>query len=172
MMILCVHIWKVSSEDLWRKPLSSLEEDILNTQRVGQRRWNCGKGRQRQRPVSDYGQFASRKFFIPKNDLPVQPPNMDFTDSEDTTDASCVDSQPQQYTIIQHHENQKRRPISVIGGFNVYENNSEQMEDLLTVQVRWHFCYLFYTEWNFSILLNKGSSEKPGNLGRWASHRW
>ncbi|XP_055492921.1 uncharacterized protein LOC129698081 isoform X3 [Leucoraja erinacea] len=125
---------EVSSEDLWRKPLSSLEEDILNTQRVGQRRWNCGKGRQRQRPVSDYGQFASRKFFIPKNDLPVQPPNMDFTDSEDTTDASCVDSQPQQYTIIQHHENQKRRPISVIGGFNVYENNSEQMEDLLTVQ--------------------------------------
>ncbi|XP_078258548.1 uncharacterized protein LOC144595217 isoform X3 [Rhinoraja longicauda] len=126
---------EVSSEDLWRKPLSSLEEEIMNTQRVGQRRWNCGKGRQRQRPLSDYGQFASRKFSIPENDLPVQPPNMDFTDCEDTTDASCVDSQPQQYTIIQQNGNQKRRPISVIGGFNVYENNSEQMEDHLTVQL-------------------------------------
>ncbi|XP_051881812.1 uncharacterized protein LOC127575773 isoform X2 [Pristis pectinata] len=126
---------EVSSEDQLRKPLSSLEEEKTNTHRAGQRRWNCGKGRQRQRPLSDYGQFATRKFSIPENDLPIQPPEMDFADCEGNTEASCVDSQTQKYTTIQQRGNEKRRPISVIGGFNIYgSNKSEEMEDLFTVQ--------------------------------------
>ncbi|XP_067842141.1 uncharacterized protein [Heptranchias perlo] len=126
---------EVSSEDQWRKPLPSQEEEKTDAQKVGQRRWNSGKGRQRQRPLSDYGQFASRKFSIPENGVPVQPQKMNLAETEDTTETSCADSQPQKCATVQHHRNRKRRPISVIGGVSIYGNNqSEEMEDLLTVQ--------------------------------------
>ncbi|XP_067889715.1 uncharacterized protein [Heterodontus francisci] len=101
---------EVSSEDQWRKPLPSHEEEKTDAQKVGQRRWNSWKGRQRQRPLSDY-------------------------ENEDTTEASCVDSQPQKCASVQLHRNRKRRPISVIGGVSIYGNNqSEEIEDLLTIQ--------------------------------------
>ncbi|XP_069747520.1 uncharacterized protein [Narcine bancroftii] len=121
-----------SSEDQWRKPLPFLEEEKINLQRIGQRRW---QGRQRQRPLSDYGQFVSRKFSIPENGLPIQLPKMDFVDSEGIIDALRDDSKPLKCTNFQQHGNQKRRPISIIGGFNIYGiNKSEEMEDFLTVQ--------------------------------------
>ncbi|XP_041055887.1 uncharacterized protein LOC121284462 isoform X1 [Carcharodon carcharias] len=126
---------EVSSEDQWRKPLPSQEEEKTDAQKIGQKKWNSWKGRQRQRPLSDYGQFANRKLSILENGFPIQPQKIDPAGNEDATDVSCVDSQPQKCASVQLHRNQKRRPISVIGGVSIYGNNhSEEMEDLLTVQ--------------------------------------
>ncbi|GCB68035.1 hypothetical protein scyTo_0008163 [Scyliorhinus torazame] len=125
---------EVSPEDQWRKPLSSQEEEKTDAQKISQR-WNSWKGRQRQRPLSDYGQFSSRKFSIPENGFPIQPQKIDLAENEDATDAPCIDSQPEKCVSVPRHRNQKRRPISVIGGVSIYGNNrSEEMEDLFTIQ--------------------------------------
>ncbi|XP_072899843.1 uncharacterized protein [Hemitrygon akajei] len=124
----------VSGMDEKKDEVSSLEDEKTNTQRIAQRRWNCGKGRLRQRPLSDCGQFASINFSIPENGLPIQPQKMEFGDCEGSTETSCVDSQAQKYTSIQQYRNEKRRPISVIDGFNIYGNNKSEEMDLFTVQ--------------------------------------
>ncbi|XP_078078965.1 spermatogenesis-associated protein 13-like isoform X2 [Mustelus asterias] len=126
---------EVSSEDQWRKPLPSQEEEKTVAQKIGQRNGNSWKGRQRQRPLSDYGQFSSGKLSIPENGFPIQPQKIDPTENEDATDTPYIDSQPQKCATVQFHRNQKRRPISVIGGVSTYGNiRSEELEDLLTIQ--------------------------------------
>ncbi|XP_048453886.1 uncharacterized protein LOC109917764 [Rhincodon typus] len=122
---------EVSSEDQWTNQLPSAEDEKTDGQKFGQKRWNSWKSRQRQRPLSDYGQFASRKFSIPENGLPIQSQKIDTTENEVT----IVDSQPEKCVSIQLHRNQKRRPISIIGGASIYGNNrSEEIVDLLTIQ--------------------------------------
>ncbi|GCC27421.1 uncharacterized protein [Chiloscyllium punctatum] len=122
---------EVSSEDQWRNQPPSTEDEKTDGLKVGQRRWNSWKSRQRQRPLSDYGQFANTKFSIPENGLPIQSQKIDTAENEVTV----VDSQPEKCVSIQLHRNPKRRPISVIGGASIYENNrSEEIVDLLTIQ--------------------------------------
>ncbi|XP_048388882.1 uncharacterized protein spata13 isoform X2 [Stegostoma tigrinum] len=122
---------EVSSDDQWTNQLPSTEDEKADGQKVGQNRWNSWKSRQQQRPLSDYGQFACRKFSIPENGLPIQSQKIDTTENEVT----IVDSQPEKCVSIQLHRNQKRRPISIIGGASIYGNNrSEEIVDLLTIQ--------------------------------------
>eukprot|EP00062_Callorhinchus_milii_P015263 gi/632965319/ref/XP_007898831.1/ PREDICTED: spermatogenesis-associated protein 13 isoform X2 [Callorhinchus milii] len=126
---------EVSSEDQWRKASPLQEEEKVDAQKAVERRWSSGKARQRQRPLSDYGQLASRKFSIPEDGVPSQPQKTDSAGARDSVDGSSMDSQPRKFAVVQRHRNRKRRPISVIGGVSFYGSDQpEEMDHLLAVQ--------------------------------------
>ncbi|MBN3281552.1 SPT13 protein, partial [Polyodon spathula] len=88
------------------------------------------KGRSRQRPLSDYGQLANRKFSIPEHSVAVESQDMECTEGEEQT----VLSHPHTTTAGGQHRSRKHRPISVIGVSFYSSPKAEEIEDLLLAQ--------------------------------------
>lgn len=125
---------KVVTDDSWRRG-SSQDEEKPDAQRVPRRRWGSGR-RSRPRPLSDYGQLASRSSSIPEDAVAASPQGEDCVDGDGA--ASVTSSRPaDQSAPVAHAKGaRRRRPISVIGGVSFYGNNqTEEIENLLT-QVR------------------------------------
>uniref|UniRef100_A0A8C1HBG3 Spermatogenesis associated 13 n=2 Tax=Cyprinus carpio TaxID=7962 RepID=A0A8C1HBG3_CYPCA len=79
-------------------------------------------GRSRPRPVSDYGQLASSKYCIPEEDRESE--TMDYTSQKDyNSNGSYTESnRPKNGHVCTQTESRKRRPISVIGGVDLYSS--------------------------------------------------
>uniref|UniRef100_A0A671SZ73 Spermatogenesis-associated protein 13-like n=1 Tax=Sinocyclocheilus anshuiensis TaxID=1608454 RepID=A0A671SZ73_9TELE len=79
-------------------------------------------GRSRPRPVSDYGQLASSKYCIPEEDRESE--TMDYTSQKDyNSNGSYTEShRPENGHVCTQTESRKRRPISVIGGVDLYSS--------------------------------------------------
>lgn len=121
------------NEDDWQ-PGSAQEEEQTEAARVSRRRWGSGR-RTRPRPLSDYGQLASRSLSIPEDAVAADPPGDDHVDGM---------QQPRVTTTGQDARapsgcsmgGWRRRPISVIGGVSFYGNTQAEDVENLLVQVR------------------------------------
>ncbi|XP_023570809.1 spermatogenesis-associated protein 13 isoform X1 [Octodon degus] len=120
---------KVTSEP-WR-PGSSQEEERTEAARISKRKWGSGR-RTRPRPLSDYGQLASRSSSIPEDSVAVHLQSKDCTDGPPP--ASVASASPADQTSTGcPRGGRRRRPISVIGGVSLYGGTqAEEMENLLT----------------------------------------
>lgn len=113
----------------------SQEEERTEAQRISRRRWGSGR-RSRPRPLSDYGQLASRSLSIPEDSIAVGPQKQDTVDSAPRLSTASMDPADQNATLGCTRGGRRKRPISVIGGVSFYGNSqTEDMENLLT-QVR------------------------------------
>lgn len=127
---------EVFTEESWRWG-SSLEEERTEAQRisVSRRRWGSGR-RSRPRPLSDYGQLASRSLSIPEDSIAVDPQKEDIVDSGHQLSMASMVPAGQKAALCCSRGGRRRRPISVIGGVSFYGNSqTEAIENLLT-QVR------------------------------------
>ncbi|KAF6119796.1 hypothetical protein HJG60_010202 [Phyllostomus discolor] len=127
---------EVFTEESWRRG-PSLEEERTEAQRisVSRRRWGSGR-RSRPRPLSDYGQLASRSLSIPEDSIAVDPQKEDIVDSGHQLSMASMVPAGQKAALCCSRGGQRRRPISVIGGVSFYGNSqTEAIENLLT-QVR------------------------------------
>ncbi|XP_015196954.2 uncharacterized protein spata13 isoform X2 [Lepisosteus oculatus] len=98
---------EVAAEDGWR---SSLAGDGMP------RGGGAGRDRTRPRPLSDYGQLADRALSIPEDGV--------------VEECGAGEARP---SSAQQLWRRKRRPISVIGGVDLFAHPSpEEMEELLT----------------------------------------
>ncbi|XP_016135775.1 spermatogenesis-associated protein 13 isoform X2 [Sinocyclocheilus grahami] len=86
-------------------------------------------GRSRPRPVSDYGQLASSKYCIPEEDRESE--TMDYTSQKDyNSNGSYTEShRPENGHVCTQTESRKRRPISVIGGVDLYSSPTTEQKD-------------------------------------------
>ncbi|KAL1248643.1 hypothetical protein QQF64_021961, partial [Cirrhinus molitorella] len=86
-------------------------------------------GRCRPRPVSDYGQLASSKYCIPEEDRESE--TMDYTSQKDyNTNGSCMESnRPENGHVCTQSESRKRRPVSVIGGVDLFSSPTAEQKD-------------------------------------------
>lgn len=86
-------------------------------------------GRSRPRPVSDYGQLASSKYCIPEEDRESE--SMDYTSQKDyNSNGSYTESnRPENGLVCTQTESRKRRPISVIGGVDLYSSPTDEQKD-------------------------------------------
>ncbi|XP_021329453.1 spermatogenesis-associated protein 13 isoform X1 [Danio rerio] len=86
-------------------------------------------GRSKPRPVSDYGQLASSKFCILEEDRELE--NMDYTSQKDyISNGSYIESsRPENGHVCTQKESRKRRPISVIGGVDLYSSQPAEQKD-------------------------------------------
>uniref|UniRef100_A0A8C1WEX3 Spermatogenesis associated 13 n=1 Tax=Cyprinus carpio TaxID=7962 RepID=A0A8C1WEX3_CYPCA len=86
-------------------------------------------GRSRPRPVSDYGQLASSKYCIPEEDRESE--TMDYTSQKDyNSNGSYTESnRPKNGHVCTQTESRKRRPISVIGGVDLYSSPTAEQKD-------------------------------------------
>ncbi|XP_045050459.2 spermatogenesis-associated protein 13 isoform X4 [Desmodus rotundus] len=124
---------EVFTEESWRWG-SSLEEERTEAQRisVSTRRWGSGR-RSRPRPLSDYGQLASRSLSIPEDSIAVDPQKEDIVDSGHQLSMASMVPADQKAAMGCPRGGQRRRPISVIGGVSFYGNSqTEAIENLLT----------------------------------------
>ncbi|XP_049723106.1 spermatogenesis-associated protein 13 isoform X3 [Elephas maximus indicus] len=118
---------EVVTDEHWRRA-SAQNEEKAEAQRIPRRRWGSGK-RSRPRPLSDYGQSASRSLSIPEDSVAVDAQKMDFVDGEHQPGMVPTDAAPLGFP----KGSRRRRPISVIGGVSFYGNNpAEEIETLLT----------------------------------------
>ncbi|XP_073686544.1 spermatogenesis-associated protein 13 [Garra rufa] len=86
-------------------------------------------GRCRPRPVSDYGHLASSKYCIPEEDR--ESDTMDYTSQKDyNTNGSYIESsRPENGHVCTQTESRKRRPISVIGGVDLFSSPTAEQKD-------------------------------------------
>ncbi|XP_006832114.1 PREDICTED: uncharacterized protein LOC102825659 [Chrysochloris asiatica] len=118
---------EVVTEEHWQRA-STQDEDGAETQRSPSRRWGSGK-RARPRPLSDYGQSASRSLSIPEDAVTVDTQKMDFVDGEHSPGLAPMGAAP----VGCPKGSRRRRPMSVIGGVSFYRNSpAEELETLLT----------------------------------------
>ncbi|XP_052398850.1 spermatogenesis-associated protein 13 isoform X1 [Carassius gibelio] len=84
-------------------------------------------GRSKPRPVSDYGQLASSKYCIPEENRESE--TMDYTSQKDyNTNGSYTESNRPENGQT---ESRKRRPISDIGGVDLFSSpTAEQKDDI------------------------------------------
>ncbi|XP_044633367.1 spermatogenesis-associated protein 13 isoform X2 [Equus asinus] len=121
---------EVVTEESWRRG-SSQEEERTEAQRITRRRWGSGR-RSRPRPLSDYGQLASRSLSIPEDSVAVDPQKEDILDSDHQPSMASTDPADHNPAVGGPKGSRRRRPISVIGGVSFYGNNqTEEIENLL-----------------------------------------
>ncbi|XP_070096248.1 spermatogenesis-associated protein 13 isoform X11 [Equus przewalskii] len=121
---------RVVTEESWRRG-SSQEEERTEAQRITRRRWGSGR-RSRPRPLSDYGQLASRSLSIPEDSVAVDPQKEDIVDSDHQPSMASTDPADHNPAVGGPKGSRRRRPISVIGGVSFYGNNqTEEIENLL-----------------------------------------
>ncbi|XP_035272123.1 uncharacterized protein spata13 isoform X2 [Anguilla anguilla] len=108
-------------------------------------------GRTRPRPLSDYGQLVGRKISIPEEDaeypneearrgLPAEYNSNGISFSKENHNGKCGHSSSHEncngnselrWSTSQENQHRKQRPISVIGGVDLYSSpSSEEKEDL------------------------------------------
>ncbi|XP_045422701.1 spermatogenesis-associated protein 13 isoform X2 [Lemur catta] len=122
---------EVVAGDPWR-PGSSQEEERTEAQRISRRRWGSGR-RPRPRPLSDYGQLASRSLSIPEDSVAADPQGEDRVDGDPQASVAAGGPADQNTSVGCPRGARRRRPISVIGGVSFYGNNqTEEIENLLT----------------------------------------
>ncbi|XP_037656593.1 spermatogenesis-associated protein 13 isoform X3 [Choloepus didactylus] len=121
---------EVVTDEAWRRT-SPQDEERTEAQRVTRRRWGSGK-RSNPRPLSDYGQWASRSLSIPEDSVAEDTRKMAFVESENQPSPAPTDATEQNASIGCPKGSRRRRPISMIGGVSFYGNNqTEEIEDLL-----------------------------------------
>lgn len=97
-------------------PASSCDTPVSS---VPRRRAN----RNRPRPISDYGQLICRKYAAPKEEVELQGDAQEEHNADDTHDEphsqenSCGNG---------HMDSRRRRPISVIGGVDLFASPDEK----------------------------------------------
>lgn len=92
-------------------------------------------GRQRPRPVSDYGQLISRTNSVPEKAVEQQAKDMkaDALLQKDCTGGFCENQEnPNGCCINGDVQNRRHRPLSVIGGVDVYPPNAEDKDERLS----------------------------------------
>ncbi|KAK7808798.1 hypothetical protein U0070_010842 [Myodes glareolus] len=118
----------VVNEDDWQG--SAQEEEQTEAARVSRRRWGSGR-RTRPRPLSDYGQLASRSLSIPEDAIAADPPGDDHVDRIQQSRVTTAGQDPRAPSGCSRG-GWRRRPISVIGGVSFYGNTqAEDVENLL-----------------------------------------
>ncbi|XP_014646708.1 PREDICTED: spermatogenesis-associated protein 13 [Ceratotherium simum simum] len=121
---------EVVTEESWRRG-SSQEEERTEAQRITRRRWGSGR-RSRPRPLSDYGQLASRSLSIPEDSIAVDPQKEDIVDGDHQPRMASTDPADRNPAVGCPKGSRRRRPISVIGGVSLYGNSqAEEIENLL-----------------------------------------
>ncbi|XP_055364470.1 spermatogenesis-associated protein 13 isoform X2 [Betta splendens] len=92
-------------------------------------------GRPRPRPISDYGQLISRKHSIPEEvaELRAEERTASTTLLKDCSNTGAYGSEesPQMCSMNGDLQDRKQRPISVIGGVNLFSPDSEEKHDCL-----------------------------------------
>ncbi|XP_072260974.1 spermatogenesis-associated protein 13 isoform X3 [Pyxicephalus adspersus] len=115
---------EVTTEDSWTKsPLQ--DEEKPDIQKVASRKRAAGKSRCRPRPLSDYGQVASRSFSIPEDSVPMDCQE-DGNINCNTPSRSLSEEPNIHKPRAEFQTNCKRRPISVIGGVNFYGTSEDE----------------------------------------------
>lgn len=93
-------------------------------------------GRSRPRPISDYAQLVARKYAIPEEEAELHPeerttngsPCQDFKCNGGSQDSDS----PENYNMNGDLQCRRRRPMSVIGGVDLYSSpGAEEREDRL-----------------------------------------
>lgn len=86
-------------------------------------------GRSRPRPVSDYGQLANTKYCIPEEDRESE--NMDYTSQKDyNSNGNYIESNRHENGhVCTQTVSRKRRPISVIGGVDLFSSPTAEQKD-------------------------------------------
>ncbi|XP_073439212.1 spermatogenesis-associated protein 13 isoform X2 [Dendrobates tinctorius] len=115
---------EVTTEDSWTKSTSQ-DEEKAESQKVSSQKWVMGKSRCRPRPLSDYGQMAIRSFSIPEDSVPMECQSADggnCTSSSQSVGEETKVCKPG----MEFQGNYKRRPISVIGGVNLYATSEDE----------------------------------------------
>ncbi|XP_060718324.1 spermatogenesis-associated protein 13 isoform X1 [Tachysurus vachellii] len=108
-------------------PASSCDTPIVS---VPRRRTN----RNRPRPISDYGQLICRKYAVPKEEVELQG---DAQEERNATDAHAELHNQETSCENGHMDSRRRRPISVIGGVDLFASPDEKEDaDLPTPVVR------------------------------------
>lgn len=121
------------TEDDWQQG-SGLEEEQNEAPRISRRRWGSGR-RTRPRPLSDYGQLASRSLSIPEDAIAADPPDEDHADRMHPASVTTTSQDPCVPSGCSRG-GRRRRPISVIGGVSFYNNTQVEDVENLLVQVR------------------------------------
>ncbi|XP_035582389.1 spermatogenesis-associated protein 13 isoform X3 [Zalophus californianus] len=122
---------EVVTEGSWRRD-SSRDEERTESQRITRRKWGSGR-RSRPRPLSDYGQLATRSLSIPEDSVAVDPQKEDTVEGDRQPNTASADAADQNPTVGSPKGSWRRRPISVIGGLSFYGNSpTEEIESLLT----------------------------------------
>ncbi|XP_006252176.1 spermatogenesis-associated protein 13 isoform X2 [Rattus norvegicus] len=120
---------QVVTEDDWRQG-SALEEEQNEAPRISRRKWGSGR-RTGPRPLSDYGQLASRSLSIPEDAIATDPPGEDRVDRMHPASVTTTSQDPCTSSGCPRG-GRRRRPISVIGGVSFYGNTqAEDVENLL-----------------------------------------
>lgn len=91
-------------------------------------------GRQRPRPISDYGQLISRTHSIPEEvaQQHAKDRTSDALLQKDCVGGSSCESQENCDSINGDVPNRRHRPLSVIGGLDVYPPNAEDKDEHLS----------------------------------------
>lgn len=113
---------------------SGLEEEQNEVPRISRRRWGSGR-RTRPRPLSDYGQLASRSLSIPEDAIAADPPDEDHVDRMHPASVTTTSQDPYAPSGCSRG-GRRRRPISVIGGVSFYGHTQVEDVENLLVQVR------------------------------------
>ncbi|XP_044769153.1 spermatogenesis-associated protein 13 isoform X2 [Neomonachus schauinslandi] len=122
---------RVVTEESWRRD-SSRDEERTESQRITRRKWGSGR-RSRPRPLSDYGQLATRSLSIPEDSVAVDPQKEDTVEGDRQPNTASADAADQNPAMGSPKGSWRRRPISVIGGLSFYGNSpTEEIESLLT----------------------------------------
>ncbi|XP_052588994.1 spermatogenesis-associated protein 13 isoform X2 [Peromyscus californicus insignis] len=109
---------------------SAQEQEQTEVPRIARRRWGSGR-RTRPRPLSDYGQLASRSLSIPEDAIAADPPDDDHMDRMHPSRVTTTSQDPRAPSGCSRGA-RRRRPISVIGGVSFYGNTqAEDVENLL-----------------------------------------
>lgn len=91
-------------------------------------------GRPRPRPISDYGQLASRAHSIPEEmvEQHAKKRTADALLQKDCVGGSSCETQENCDSITGDVQNERHRPLSVIGGLDVYPPNAEDKDEHLS----------------------------------------
>ncbi|XP_040282128.1 spermatogenesis-associated protein 13 isoform X2 [Bufo bufo] len=115
---------EVTTEDS-RTKSPSPDEEKAESQKVSSQKWATGKSRCRPRPLSDYGQMAIRSFSIPEDSVTMDCQNADGGNG--TFPSRSVSEETKDHKRSSEFKgNVKRRPISVIGGVNLYGTSEDE----------------------------------------------
>ncbi|XP_018426489.1 PREDICTED: spermatogenesis-associated protein 13 isoform X2 [Nanorana parkeri] len=115
---------EVTTENSWTTSPSH-DEEKTESQNVASRKRTSGKSRCRQRPLSDYGQVASRSFSIPEDSVPMD--CQENSNINRNSPSRSFSEEPKVHKAkAEFHTNCKRRPISVIGGVNFYGTSEDE----------------------------------------------
>ncbi|XP_030625780.1 spermatogenesis-associated protein 13 [Chanos chanos] len=89
------------------------------------------EGRSRPRPISDYAQLVSRKYAIPEEGQELQSEEMDYTSQEDykKSNGGSDGEEGQNGHGNGQSENGRTRPISVIGGVELFSTPGAEEQE-------------------------------------------